>query len=671
MTLSAVAVLGLPDCGKSVFLKGILENEIRLSQADPLPQLRRAADYMDHDDKGLSSCTLCVLGGQHYGDVAWSLASRRFGVTYSVLGSIIRRWKYLTPNLEDLKFCSKNKFCQQCNNFDLDSNSLNNHLKWIFAKVENCLSGIKNDDRKQKLLGSGFSLVNVFDAGVNKAMYDFLPYIANYCDNLVRIVMFSMERDAGHLHEPPCLAHERYGERGDDRLVMQWRPRIDYLMHFASLGYQPDLPKTKGDTIFIGSWEKKAPNAQLLNDTPSFEDTKKKLLDFAKKHDLQWITKDKHWIELVLEQSSSLQNGCGIIEQIISKKIDHNCYLPIKFMFLRSLLSSYKNAPFILEINEVKSYAARLKIFDEEFEEFLKVFLNYGSILYFKDFPSLKKYVIVNIFKFTQSLGELYYPPPKPISSDRNIEFQLHSQYGILIDTYITECLLSNYSVQAKIILEVITELGMIAEIKKCGFIRNRDCNDNLVNLGSGMHYFLPSARIKNCHRSLDSSASSVYLYVKSDQFPANVQANIASAMINTNIDMVMIPCDISNVMLFESTNGKLTIKVTYFGMVTEIKMIRNQPEDDFSMISLLTNVLSACCTAMSKRQQQIRNLDFGIGIKCLKAVHKANSESQYHFLYYEPEFKFCCEECQKKYSNCTEIDMWVEAGKKVSYIRH
>ena len=91
----------------------------------------------------------------------------------------------------------------------------------------------------------------------------------------------------------PELAYEKYEERNDHRLVMRMIPRMSYLMHFASLGFQPNVPVTEGNAVFIGTWQKDDSVSQQSKQAFT-EDTKKKIFQATKAANFRWINEKKH-----------------------------------------------------------------------------------------------------------------------------------------------------------------------------------------------------------------------------------------------------------------------------------------------------------------------------------------------------------------------------------------
>ena len=640
VSLSAVAVLGLPDCGKSKFIEDMFTNEINLKRSSE----DCITEYMKKTkkDTGLSVYALCVLGGLPQGEFAWSLASRRLGITYSVISSIIRKLRLKRCSIKMIKF--EHKTDSEDETSATNNTQLDEHLNWIYKKSEKLLMSVKDDDKMAMLLSGGFSLVNIFDAGVNKALYDLLPYIANYCDNLVRLVFFSMNRDGDCLSKPPCLNNDKYTPKRDNEFVMHWRPRMDYLIHFASLGYQPELRETQGDTVFVGTWEK----GKEIKPDREFNAVKDTLLKCAKKYKLCWINEKKHWCEMHSDKCS--KNTSATVEKIIAKRSEYKCCLPVKWMFLRSYLSSDKFPQIIVHKDVITSYASNLNMNSDEVCEFLKMFVKYGSMLQFEDFHNLKKYIIINIYMFSQKLNKLYYPDP---TSDT---FEQHRKFGILSRANIAN-LIGN-SINEYAFIEIVTELGMASKIAE-GSLKMHPSDSSCV---TGDYVFVPTARVGSYSLLSKAEYSSAYIEIDSAQFPANIQASIASAMINM-IGMTLIVHETANVSVFETKDSSLILQALYYGKMTELRVTKYT--DSESVGENLQKILKACCIALTERRQQIRDLTFQVGIKC-------KASNTFHGLYCDSPPKPCSKaECvlneEIQIQQPEPMQLWIKAAKAVS----
>ena len=644
--------MGLPQSGKSHVIQTVFKNRIHLKK-----QIVLGNDIFDrhmlrqYDSRGLSVYGLCVLGGQPYNNYAWSFTTRRYGVTASILSSIIRQLGLERTELSRVQFddTPSNPFKHEM---------LNRHLWWVFGAAKNHIKDIAQEPKKVNLLAAGISLVNVFDVGVNKAVYDLLPYLAISCKNLVRLVFLSMENDANNLYAPPNLDYDRYKERRDHEVVMRWRPRMNYLRHFASLGSKP---KHKGsNTVFIGTWNRESPEGD--DKDSSSNEVNPQSAEFLKMKETiagrqGMSTKSEHWIEVNIKSERSLLAGNRVIENLVAKNSDFKLDMPLKWIFLRSLVSSYKQhattvqdkkAPIIVSSDLIRQLAKMCNMENEEIETFLTTFTDFGSILYVPQFKSLKKHVIVDIYQFTQLLSELYYPTNSS-SLESNI---LHAKYGILTAEKISDIL---KGIDHSVFMEIVTELGMTAQISKSSKIEVSD-----ITIPSGIHYYIPSARTTPV-RSNETHYESAYIHIDSVNFPANVQACLAHAIINDVTGAIIVASECSNVTTFRFQQTSAKVEVIYRGSKTELQLANDTPHLDERIVTVLSEILTACCEALTKKQNQIRYLWFNIGFRCKR-------KDEFHYLYCDKALDLpseCCD-CWPS-SETSQLQFWIEAAKHVS----
>ena len=205
---------------------------------------------------------------------------------------------------------------------------------------------------------------------------------------------------------------------------------------------------------------------------------------------------------------------------------------------------------------------------NEEIEIFLTTFTDFGSILYVPQFKSLKKHVIVDIYQFTQLLSELYYPT-KSSSLDSNI---LHAKYGILTTEKLSDIL---KGFDQSVFMEIVTELGMTAQISESSKIEVFD-----ITIPFGVHYYIPSARTTPV-RSNEKHYESAYIHINSVNFPANLQACLAHAIINNVTGAIIVACECSNVTTFRFQQTSAKVEVIYRGSKTELQLVNDTPHLD------------------------------------------------------------------------------------------
>ena len=654
VSVCLVALMGLPSSGKSEVLRKILRNAIQLKS-------HTVEDYMKPttDPKGLSLYGLCALGGEPHNQFAWSFMTKRYGAIFSILSHIIRQAVLRKTNIENIQF-------EDDGSPLFGDNLLDEHLNWFKKKAEKHLKVIASQETKVGLLQGGITLANVMDIGVNKALYCLLPFILASSHKLVRLVFYSQERDGPNMTKKAELKKEDYSRGQDCELLLQWRPRLSYLLQFATVGYQKKK-RTEDITVMIPTSkqqnqsledssmiptdiEHKAPNLHRKisseTDAPNLvKVTRDEIIKQAKSQNNDWV-----FLPIDLDDNESMKISKERIEKLVAGTKHLRFQLPLKWIFLRSIVVSIKkdDEPIVLISKErVDQLGKKLNMSPENVKQFLNTFTDFGSILYIPISPILQDYVIVDILQFSSLLSKLFYP-----TSSESIAPSI----GIITASE-TKIILRSIHVA---FMKIITSLGMVATINDTSRI---DSNDNHLLPGE-VCYFIPLARttlpiIESSHR--DDSA---YIVINSLNFPANIQACIAHAIMKRIPYASLVatkPCNITKFKFLPKGNGPaIELSIIYQDTNVELRLLN---EDEAVLkadttVGICTHVLGACCKALQKKTNQIQNLKFNFGLWCKK-------KKTHHFMYSDYESDFC-DECQKFYKENLCCKCWVQAVKKV-----
>ncbi len=636
VAVSGVIMAGLPYCGKSTIINEAIKKQVQLKLSDSSVHV---AKHMKptQQDKGLTMYELCVLGEKRLDQYTWSFTSGRSGITYATIACIIREMKHNFLSVDEVEFAN---YADSCTVFDSEEYApLNKHMEWIFNKAKRQFKEVKKESEKIELLSCGLSLVNVFDVGVNKAIYDFLPYLAHSCKHLTRLIAFSMKTDAPDMFNPPKMNVEKYEERSDASLVMQWRSRMSYLLHFASLGlYSNTSPHgaepqyrrdTSGKTIFFGTHEKDDGEVESEQTfSKDFQIVQEKILVQTNSKNMHWITKEKHWLEI--KDTSQLEQETEYIQKLIANSSECQKQMPLKWLFLRSMVASVRpkeDKIVIIKKSLLCHYALALNMDENAIKEFIEFFSSYGSIVPVKcSGKSNCEYIIVDVFKFSEFLSLIYYP----IKGDNT-----HRKYGMIAYTYLKKEVIPNYPGDIKEFMDIVIQFGMAAEVYD-----PLDIVDKKVK--PGLHYYVPSARVEH-PRKKDCDPDSAYIVIESANFPANVQASLAHAISNNVPVMHMVFTECSNVTTFQFkiNQTQILLELVYRGKQTELRILEFKAlTDDIKkhLGSTLKDVLSTCCDTLSNENQDFRRLLFNIGFKCT-AKKPSTDEPEIHY-YYSDENK-------------------------------
>ena len=639
-----LAVMGLPSTGKTTAIEKMLKEFIRLKPESTL----KINAYMGRkkNEQCLSIYEMCMLGGLRHDQYAWSLATNRFGAIYSIICSLARQ----DPSIATAKFELTKEGTKSLTG---------EHVQWLMQQVSIQLGNIKDEGDKLSLIQDGISLINVMDIGVNRALYDFLSIMLFSCRKHFRLVFFSLDRDAPNLDDKPDLSHDRYKETNDCNIVMRQRPRLTYLLHFATLGYKKENTNAACNTIMVATTERSihtnmptAPKKDLLMQA------KQKILEHAKQQGVDEFLKT--WELVNLDDKDSLINLGKTLENIIKRVEQFQVELPLRWIILQSLMTSLyhpratQSRIIFMHKDSIINEARHLKMEPPEVEHFLITFTEFGSILYMPHFADIKHLVIVDIYEFAQLLHKLFYPSnPEAEYAKRLLK------YGIISLEDVDKVL----DVPVEVVscfMQILSSFVMIAKI-------NSVIIDQKV-IKSGVStvplYYLPSAKNGQNYPLSEVDDDCAFLEVKSVNFPANFQACITQGIINEdNEDVVLVATEHCNVSRFQfQSQGKPNVQIDmiYEGQKSRLVIRHSIDASSFdAIVDACSKVLYAFCHCLQRTANRIRDLTYDVAIQCCA------DESKRHYLYYDQNLDQC-DECFNDSSKNNFRSCWAEAAKKV-----
>lgn len=444
---------------------------------------------------------LCVLGGPPQNKYVWSYCTRRYGVIYSFICGLVRHAYLAGIPINDINFILPNTTKDEL---------IDKHFQWLMSTTKEYISGIKDDKEKQMLLLNGLSLVNIMDVGVNKAIYEFLPILSLFCRKSVWLNFFSLERDGMNLSDLPVVPSSSYGARKDDAVYMRQRSRLNYLLQFAALNEQTVMITTSKTSKQTNSTEFQK------------EQVKMQICDQAEKYKVKL---NKEWMHIALDDDESLEVCTEEIQGIITKMQKYQKRLPLRWVFLRSLVISLQDQPMILHKLQILNEAKKLNMEEKEVDEFLTTFSDYGSILYMPQFGNL---VIVDIWKFLIYLDNHFYPSESQ-SHASNLQ-----KYGIITKTAAKKIL----NGEEENFMKLLTGFGLaaIARIK----------NEGSVHIpGEQPHstfecYYIPRARVIGEYKPCQRDNNFAFIEINAVHFPADILTSICHKIIKLSNDMFL-----------------------------------------------------------------------------------------------------------------------------------
>ena len=599
---SLIVSLGLPSSGKTTVLEKIMKELIILP---PDPKL--AFDdciKRKKNDRCLSLYELGTLGTATSDQTVWSFATNRYGAVFAILCALAQKRGGFNNLINEQPVAdSKNSFHVQ-------------HVQWLKEQAAIVYDRIKNDPHTIALIRDGITLTNIMDVGVNTALYEFLQMMVLYCHRHIRFAFFSLDRDSPSFNEKPELSSDRYGN--DSRTLLQLESRLAYLLGFATLGYDKN-PDDNAKTVMVATSE-----VATSNEMP--DDTQKLIETAAGKVNMDKFLTD--WVVVNTKDEASVKNMAEKFQNLVRHSKCHQVKLPLRWIVFRSLLTSLKSGDskvFVLSKDFIIEQAKGLKMDTDDVEKFLHSFTDFGSILYVPRCEALKNIVIVDIWRFTQCLYELFYP------SKGAAHAEILQKYGI-ISLESIEKILDHEAIED--FLHITTTLAMIAEIS-CPI--DQKC---LTLQKDQKHYYIPAARVKDRYTP---SEEKEYVLLKQEKvdFPCSIQAGICHEIMK-NEGFVLVATECPNVTRFKFDSSEMKqdsfeIEMVYHASQIRIQMSNNSDYDDDATVKACRAIL----TASNNCLQRIIDMKYVVSIPCC-----ASSSSQKFHDFSSDSESTLCKEC-------------------------
>uniref|UniRef100_A0A1X7UVR8 Death domain-containing protein n=1 Tax=Amphimedon queenslandica TaxID=400682 RepID=A0A1X7UVR8_AMPQE len=585
VALCLVAVMGLPDCNKTSILESILRENIKLKET----ATRNFEEYMTRkkNPDGLSIYELCVLGGKPYDQYSWSFATERYGAIFSILCGLVRHVALAKSDIKSVEFLSDGHVSQ--------NKLVDDHFKWLMGKAAKQLKDISKDEKKEALFLNGLTLANIMDVGVNKALYDFLPIMLSFCRSHLRLVFFSLERDGPKLNEVPDLSADHYSRRSDNRLALTLRSRLNCILHFATLGHNPKQKEDDSKRTFVVA----SSNSQSVvagSSSQLHKAATDKIQEEAEKLNIKKFVSNVALVSI--NDADSLKSAKKEITEFIMKDQIFQKTLPLKWIFLRSLVISAQQKEgdmktmILRKIDIYDAAAKEIGMDEEEFENFLVTFTDFGSILYMPQFRALRDIVVVDIWEFVRFLNELIYP------KEGKKWYKDLTTYGIIKISDASE-ILKKY---VDIFMKIIITFGMAAFInREKAYLNGRFLTE--------VCYYLPSARINKRSPPSDHTNDYAFLEIESANFPANIQASISHEILKKP-NFYLIGNESFNTSQFGYRPPRVRpIQITMVYGANQTKLIFQIKDASTGMhdcVQACKGIIEACCDSLNRMANQI-----------------------------------------------------------------
>ena len=623
----------------------------------PMSSIVTQKFFQTPSDRCLTTYNVCVFGEYPFNKFYWSPTTRRYNTVCFTYSDLLRTNILRDIDVKDIKFHPFSETSVKM----FDNKIINDHFKFVYNECEKLHTRIKDGELSKRVFQEGLSIAIGLDIGFNKALYDILPVFAVSCTKLVHFVFFSLERDGEDLSKPPDLSAPKYKDRPDHYQVLGQRSRLTYILHHAAAGYDSKTQKGPRAVMVATIDDKTDLDLQMT--------VKSKILKRAEELGIKDIFYEE-WLYVNPNDSSSIKKLQEVAEKIIVQNNYFHLHVPLKWMFLRSLIASVSskeppmlsssteagpvNKPhpqIIMSFNAICGFAKMLEMDEQNVKSFLKTFTEFGSLLYCPIFEPLEQNVIVDIQCFMDLLDQLYHPKL------HNDPHNLIAQYGIVLNS-VAKNILGPIS---KIFMDILISVGIATKLEKERY--------KIVDFSSLQQeaYYIPTAREGRLSPD-DCSISSAYIKKENEYVTHNAESILTQFILKQLAKATLIACTEFNCTRFSFAvdTSSVEVDIIYRGDTTELRLndsIKEEVLISQSFVDTCTSILTVCCKALNKKSTFTKEVHFNIGLQC-----HVSGKMYYHYLYHDKESDFCVH-CQELNEKDQKRKCWINAAKMVRTI--
>ena len=539
------------------------------------------------------------------------------------------------------------------------SQHLNKHFNRVFDEVGKALSGFEKKWHPQALLrGPKTVLMNVWDIGVHKALYEVLPLLARAFGRMILVNILDLVRDSKDLDKQPELTNEKYNPREESNIVMKTRSRLHYYIRIAGLtkSAKDDQCST---TLLVATHRDK------FADPDEAERTRRDLQSLAWQKAVDTGVSEVLYPQLhavnALDQDDG-QKVRHIIEEIIDEGKNFDMKMPMTWMFLRSTLYNYPHV--YIKWSEFDRMATECGLrTDDEKEQFLTIFTHGGSLLYYPELPALKDNIVLSPEHFLKDLEHLYYPQISAAASVKAHKDVIST--GILCSTVAEEI----WKESSSFYLQLLQDTGLAVDISDASLYRTtcHVCSNKKTNC-----LFMPSLRTNgNRHQLPSRDSDSLFITFNSEYVPTDIQALFAKYLKQelTEIELKFTHHSYTTTFKFPPTSKLhgVLIYIIVHGDVIEIQC-DTQCEEDI-IIALCSHLKTISVQILDGVVKYFPGMEYKLAFPCPNSA--ARNRRTIHYLHFHPVDsdidRFFCWHCCKYINLTNERRRWLKAAYMVS----
>lgn len=433
--LGTAIISGIENCPMTTAFRFFLQTVI-----DMKDKTQESVTSFDEFNKCMTSHDVVILGRHPFSNMTWLLSNN---VSDNV---VICLMSYFARKLNE-RNCSL-EYCNMLKFVDSESQSRNSNEQpllheWIPSEMEEIFSKLKEQWEKlqtnqddQKVISNGVGLVKVFNVvKASEAVMDILPIINKYCKQCFHIIGYN-KHETDFTNATACAKSTSRDQLS--RLLRGTQKSTNVFLTDIELDSDTDITADHQLDLPIDDIKSELQLENIHGETMDRTHTSIKTI----KQNLEKILLDLGQPFTTSKSSLLVMFLCSICAMHSRKK------------------DQLKNDKlFWMSRREIKELYDRFKFPNDDtstLDMVLKVLMSFGGILYFHDIIALQEYVIVDVAQFVNQIHELY------SMSSPTAKFGLISKYRYDDEQY-------------RVICDILTALGIAAEVKSYQIIPKRD----------------------------------------------------------------------------------------------------------------------------------------------------------------------------------------------------
>ena len=605
---------GLPESGKSTFLRNILPKE-KMSTEPAAQSGYFSENVVVASDLWSPLVQPCCAEVMHDHSLKYSFLS---GARYYF------KMKSLVATFDSISASSRWNSQAFIKNQTLNQTAIDlcNFMHKKSIKPEGSYS--KRLVGMEHALHKGVNVSYLWDITVNRTVLRFLECFRGHLYNSCVWLFVDLDRDIDNLHDPP--------KSKDGSLAMKWRSCLHYLLKSSCLSESHcSQPKRVKICRLIGIHNN-------LDET-SLQNRKRKLKEEAENAATQYGLVHLFNFEIVTVNTGDIASEKEAYKFFL-RELQNLApqHIPLSWTFFRKALNAHSSI--FLKYEYVCELAKDLKL-DLDVNEFLKFYTSFGSILDVRLVDKSSKYIIHDPAKFLEKLCcNLLLKPTK---------------FGIITQEEALEKLGEVY----KEFFDVLVSVGLVAIVKRSrlfGEHQSQVENDSFVYYMSVIRQGEPDGR---------SLPEAVQLVTGLKSPAMNMQIAFTNQILGLLPNAYLVQCEQLNVTRFKLVTNRSNIDIMFVVQAdtVEISLTPNQCIEDLD--NACTGIVQAIKIIAELREKRGGKVEYQLRYICTKKTNESQTDYQKYHILTEP---LHCEHCTKLFVSLNVHQHFKIAIEKASF---